>query len=132
MTQSTFPTFLPFLTQGLCFSTPASDPWRGLEIPSYPRRERLGPPTVGPEGEDLTGRPESASEVTTTPVGASRLGAAVTSSISARRHPVHGRRWLARWRHNKPTAWAEGRPDAGPGTISVSDLAVSAGKKPPG
>ena len=108
MTLSTFPTFLTFLTQTMCFSAPASDPWQGLEIPSYPRRERLGPPTVWPEAN---GR---------------------TCSISVRRHAVHGRRWLARWRHNKPTAWAEGRPDAGPGTISVSDLAANAGKKAQG
>ncbi len=110
MTLSIFPTFLTFLTQALCFPVPASDPWRGLEVPPYLRRERLGPPTVGLFPSDLTGRPESASEVAM----ASRLGAAITSSISARRHPVHGRRWLVRWRHNKPTAWAEGRPDAEP------------------
>ena len=46
MTLSTFPTFLTFLAQALCFPVPASDPWQGLEIPSYPRRERLGPQTV--------------------------------------------------------------------------------------
>ena len=40
MTLSTFPTFLTFLAQALCFPVPASDPWQGLEIPSYPRRER--------------------------------------------------------------------------------------------
>ena len=61
---STFPTFLTFLAQTLCFSAPASDPWQGLEIPSYPRRERLGPQTVGPR-HDLTGRPESASTAST-------------------------------------------------------------------
>ncbi len=55
MTLSTFPTFLTFLTQALCFPVPASDSWQGLEIPSYPRRERLGPQTVGPEGDALTG-----------------------------------------------------------------------------
>ena len=65
MTLSTFPTFLTFLTQRLCFSTPASDPWRGLEIPPYPRREHLGPQTVGPEASDLTGQPESASAAST-------------------------------------------------------------------
>jgi hypothetical protein len=43
MTLSTFPTFLTFLTEALCFPVPASDSWQGLEIPSYPRRERLGP-----------------------------------------------------------------------------------------
>ena len=59
MTLSTFPTFLTFLTQTLCFPVPASDPWQGLEIPSYPRRERLGPQTVGP------GRHESASTAST-------------------------------------------------------------------
>ena len=59
MTLSTFPTFLTFLAQALCFSAPASDPWQGLEIPSYPRRERLKPQTVGP------GRPESASTAST-------------------------------------------------------------------
>ena len=48
MTLSTFPTFLTFLTQTLCFSAPASDPWQGLEIPPYPRSERLEPQTVGP------------------------------------------------------------------------------------
>jgi hypothetical protein len=66
MTLSAFPTFLTFLTQGLCF-LPASDPWQGLEIPPYPRRERLEPPTLGPEGEDLAGRQGSASEVMMTP-----------------------------------------------------------------
>ena len=57
MTLSTFPTFLTFPTQVLCFPVPASDPWQGLEIPSYPRRERSsgntdpnGGPTGGPEG----------------------------------------------------------------------------------
>jgi hypothetical protein len=105
MKLSTFPTFLAFLTQALCFPAPASNPWQGLDIPPY-LRERLRPPTVGREANDLTGR---------------------TCSISAR-HPPHGRRWLARWCHNEPTAWAEGRPDAGPGTVSVSDMAASAGK----
>ena len=57
MTLSTFPAFLTFLTQALCFTVPASDPWQGLEIPSYPRRERLV--TVGP------GRLESASTAST-------------------------------------------------------------------
>jgi hypothetical protein len=125
MTLRTFPTFLTFLAQKLPFSAPASDPRQGPEIPPYPRRERLGPQTVGPEANDLTGRPESTSGVAMAPAGASRLGAPMTCSISARRHPVHGRRWLAMWRHNKPTAWAEGRPDAG-------DMAVSAGKTPQG
>ncbi|MGZ3321349.1 MAG: hypothetical protein ACXU9C_10255 [Xanthobacteraceae bacterium] len=53
MTLGSFLTFLTFLTQALCF-------------PPYLRREGLGPPqTVPPEGEDLTERPESASEVAT-------------------------------------------------------------------
>jgi hypothetical protein len=59
MTLSTFPTFLTFLAQTLCFSASASAPWQDLEIPSYPRRERLGPQTVGP------GRLESASTAST-------------------------------------------------------------------
>ena len=67
MMLSTFPTFLTFLTQALCFPVPASDPWRGLEVPPYPRRERLGPQTVGPEGDALTGRPEFASGYTMVP-----------------------------------------------------------------
>jgi hypothetical protein len=46
MALSTFPTFLTFLTQALRFPVPASNSWQGLEIPSYPRRERLGPQTV--------------------------------------------------------------------------------------
>jgi hypothetical protein len=82
MTLSTFPTFLSFLTQALCFP-PASDPRRALEVPPYLRRKRLGPPTVWPEASDLTGRPESASEVAMASAGASRLGAAITPSISA-------------------------------------------------
>ena len=53
LTLSTFPTFLTFLAQKLPFSAPASDPWQGPEIPPYPRRERLGPPALGPEGDDL-------------------------------------------------------------------------------
>jgi hypothetical protein len=68
MTLSTFPTFLTFLTQELCFPVPASDPWRGLEILPCPRREHLGPQTVGPKANDLTGRPESASEATMAPL----------------------------------------------------------------
>jgi hypothetical protein len=68
MTLSTFPTFLTFLAQELPFSAPASDPWQGPEIPPYPRREHLGPQTVGPEANDLTGRPESASEATMAPL----------------------------------------------------------------
>jgi hypothetical protein len=36
MALSTFPTFLTFLTQTLCFSAPASDPWQGLENPVLP------------------------------------------------------------------------------------------------
>jgi hypothetical protein len=67
MTLSTFPTFLTFLKQTLCFSAPASDPWQGPEIPPYPHRERLGPQTVGPEANDLTRRPESASKITMAP-----------------------------------------------------------------
>ena len=84
MTLSTFPTFLTFLAQELCFPVPASDPWRGLEVPPYPRRERLGPQTVGPEANDVAGRPESASEVAMAPSGASRLGAAMSCSISSK------------------------------------------------
>jgi hypothetical protein len=64
MKLSTFPTFLAFLTQVLRFPAPASAPWQGLEIRPFLRRARLGPPTVGPEANDLTGRPVSASEVT--------------------------------------------------------------------
>jgi hypothetical protein len=56
MALSTFPTFLTFLTQALRFPVPASNSWQGLEIPSYPRRERLGPQTVGPEGGALSVR----------------------------------------------------------------------------
>lgn len=92
MNLSTFLAFLAFLTQTLCFPAPASNHWQGLDISPYLRR-----PTVGPEANNLPGR---------------------TRSISARRHRVTGRRWFARWHHNKSTAWAEGRPDAGPGTIS--------------
>ena len=69
MTLSTFPTFLTFLaflTQPLCFPVPASDPWQGPEIPSYPRRKRLGPQTVGPK-PNLTSRPEFASGHTMVP-----------------------------------------------------------------
>jgi len=49
MTLSTFPTFLTFLTQALCFPGSASG------------RDRLGPPTVGPEGNGWRGRSEPAS-----------------------------------------------------------------------
>ena len=58
-TSRTFLAFLSFLAQTLCFSAPARDPWQDLEIPSYPRSERLKPQTVGP------GRPESASTAST-------------------------------------------------------------------
>lgn len=109
MMLSPLPTFLAFPPQALYSPAPASKPLAG-PLASHPTfaPERLGPPTVGGRGRRLTGR---------------------TCSISARRHPVHGRRWLARWRHNKPTAWAEGRPDPGPGTMSVSDMAARVGKK---
>jgi hypothetical protein len=123
MTLSTLPTFLTFLAQALCFPVPANDPWHGLEIPPYPRRERLGSPTVGPEANDLTGRPESASEVAMASVGACRLGAVMTCLISPRRHPVHGRRLAGLGRRGTRCR---------PRTISVSDMAVSAGKKPQG
>jgi hypothetical protein len=33
MQLSTFPTFLAFLTQALCFPAPASNPWQRLDIP---------------------------------------------------------------------------------------------------
>jgi hypothetical protein len=65
MMLGTFLTFLTFLTQKLCFSAPASDPWQGLEIPPYPRGECLRPPTVGPEGEDSARGPKSASAAST-------------------------------------------------------------------
>ena len=70
MTLSSFLTFLTFLTQTLCFSASASDPWEGgLEIPSCPRRKCLGPPqTVRPEGDALTGQPEFASGYTMVPL----------------------------------------------------------------
>jgi hypothetical protein len=55
MTRSTFPRrrrsswwrasapgVLTFLTQALCFPAPANNLWRGLDIPSSLRRERLG------------------------------------------------------------------------------------------
>jgi hypothetical protein len=63
MKRSTFPTFLTFLTQALCFPAPANNPWHGLDIPSSLRRERLGPPTVGPEGDDLSRQSEAASSL---------------------------------------------------------------------
>jgi hypothetical protein len=75
MTPSNFPTFLTFLTfltRKLCFRHSPPAPWQGPEIPSYPGRQRLGPPTVGP-----TGRPESWSQVATAPAGASRIDAAM-------------------------------------------------------
>jgi hypothetical protein len=62
MTPSNFPTFLTFLTRKLCFRHSPPAPWQGPEIPSYPGRQRLGPPTVGPAG-----RPESWSQVATAP-----------------------------------------------------------------
>ena len=49
MKLSTFPAFLAFLTQAVCFPAPASG------------RERLEPPTVEPEGDDLSRWSESAS-----------------------------------------------------------------------
>jgi hypothetical protein len=69
MPLSTFPTFLAFLTPALRFSAGASRPWEGgLEIPSCPRREGLGPPqTVGPEGEALISQPEFGSGYTMVP-----------------------------------------------------------------
>jgi KaiC/GvpD/RAD55 family RecA-like ATPase len=32
---------------------PTFDPWKHLDIPGFLRRERLGPPGLGPEGDDL-------------------------------------------------------------------------------
>ena len=61
MMLGTFPTFLTFLTRRLCFPALAAAPWQGPDTPSSLRRERLGPPTVGPEGDDLSRRSESAS-----------------------------------------------------------------------
>ena len=49
--------FLAFLD----FLAPASGPSEGLEIPPYLQSERREPPTAGPDGDDLTKRPESAS-----------------------------------------------------------------------
>jgi hypothetical protein len=67
MTLSTFPTFLAFLTPAKRFPAPVSNPWQGLEIRPYLRHERLGPPTVVSEANDLTRRPESASKFTMSP-----------------------------------------------------------------
>jgi len=124
MTLSTFPTFLTFLAQELCFPVPASDPWRGLEVPPYPRRERLGPQTVGPEANDVAGRPESASEVAMAPSGASRLGAAMTcSSTASGTRPALARQ----------VAPADGlgrrATRCRPRTISVSDMAITPDKR---
>jgi len=55
-----FPTFLTFPTPKFGLPAPTIEPWQGLKIPPYLRRESLGPPTVGPQGGDFT-----ASEVTT-------------------------------------------------------------------
>jgi hypothetical protein len=49
--------FLAFLD----FLAPAGGPSEGLEIPPYLQSERREPPTAGPDGDDLTKRPESAS-----------------------------------------------------------------------
>jgi len=49
--------FLAFLD----FLAPAIGPSEGLEIPPYLQSERREPPTAGPDGDDLTKRPESAS-----------------------------------------------------------------------
>jgi hypothetical protein len=61
MKLSTFPTFLAFLTQKPCFAAPVSNPWHGWDIPPCVRHDCLGPPTAGPEGDDLSRRSESAS-----------------------------------------------------------------------
>jgi hypothetical protein len=61
MTLSTFPVFLTFLTQALCFPAPASNAWQGLEIAPCLRR---GPRTAGPGGDDLSRRSESESAAT--------------------------------------------------------------------
>jgi len=62
MTLSTFLTFLTFPTPKLGLPAPTIEPWRGLKIPPYLRRESLGPPTLGPEGDGFT-----ASEMTMAP-----------------------------------------------------------------
>jgi hypothetical protein len=66
MTLSTFPTFLTFLTERLCFAAPTRHAWEGVEIPAYLRHKRRGPPT-GPVSQDLTGQPQSASDVAMAP-----------------------------------------------------------------
>jgi hypothetical protein len=54
MTLSPFPTFLTFPTPKFGLPAPTIEPWQGLKIPPYLRPESLGPPTVGPEGDDFT------------------------------------------------------------------------------
>jgi hypothetical protein len=66
----------------------------------------------------------SAADTSARDLAISPLGAALDLVAVA-----EDRRWGATGRHNKPMAWAEGRPDAGPRTLSVSDMAASAGKK---
>ena len=56
MTLAPFLTFLTFLTQKLYCR--ASGPRQYLGILPYTRRERLEPPTVGPDGGDTTRRSE--------------------------------------------------------------------------
>jgi hypothetical protein len=141
MTLSTFPTFLTFLA--LCAVLRAGDPWAGLEIPPYPRSELAA---VAAAAIVLAGEAWAASR------RARRrgLGQAARVRIRARdgirRHLPERRGHVLldfctaasgtrpalarRVRHNKPTDWVEGRPDAGPGTISVSDMVVRAGNKP--
>ena len=58
MTLAPFLTFLTFLSQQLCCRASASGPRQYLGILPYTRRERLEPPTVGPDGGDTITRSE--------------------------------------------------------------------------
>jgi ribonucleoside-diphosphate reductase alpha chain len=58
MRRPPFLTFLTFLTQKLCCRVSAGGPRQYLGILPYTRRERLEPPTVGPDGGDTITRSE--------------------------------------------------------------------------
>jgi hypothetical protein len=110
MKLSTFPTFLAFLTQAPCFPAPANNSWQGLDIPPHLRPARLGPPTVGPEADDLPGGPARFLHD----------GIRYTTGVGSRGGATTSRR-----------LGPEGDPMPAP-ALSVSDMAVSAGKKPQG
>jgi hypothetical protein len=67
MTLSTFPTFLTFLAEALCFPVPFSAPRQGWKSRPTLAASAVERRTVGPQGDALTRWPDSTSEYTMLP-----------------------------------------------------------------